>query len=46
MSAMAKHAPNTERHRKQRVKNFALLGSLLAFCVLIYLVTLVRLGGA
>ena len=46
MSAMAKHAPNTERHRKQRVKNFALMAALLAFCVLVYLVTLVRLGDA
>ena len=46
MSAMAKRAPHTERHRKQRVKNFALMAALLAFCVLVYLVTLVRLGDA
>ena len=46
MSAVARRAPNTERHRKQRVKNFALLIALLGFCVLVYLVTLVRLGGA
>ena len=41
---MAKRAPSNERHRKQRVKNYALMAALLAFCVLVYLVTLVRLG--
>jgi len=45
VSAMAKRSGDTDLHRKQRGKNLALMAALLAFCALIYLVTLVRLGG-
>ena len=45
MSAVAKRAPHTDLHRKQRGKNLALMAALLAFCVLVYLVTVVRMGG-
>ena len=46
MSAMAKREPRSELHRKQRVKNYALFAALLGLIVLIYLITLVRMGGA
>ncbi len=45
MSVLAKRDPHSEVHRKTRAKNLAVMAALLAFCVLIYLVTLVRLGG-
>lgn len=45
MSVLAKRDPHSEVHRKTRAKNWAVMAALLAFCVLIYLVTLVRLGG-
>lgn len=44
MTAMAKRG-NREVHRKQRTKNIAMLVALLGFVVLIYLVSLVRMGG-
>ena len=43
---MAKREPRSELHRKQRVKNYALFAALLGLIVLIYLITLVRMGGA
>lgn len=45
MSVVAKRAPRSEVHRKQRSKNLALLAALLAFVVLVYLVSVVRMGG-
>ena len=42
---MAKRQPPSELHRKQRSKNLALLFALLAFVVVIYLVSVVRMGG-
>ncbi len=40
---MARRDPS-ERHRQQRGKNFALLGVLVGFCVIFYLVFIVRAG--
>jgi hypothetical protein len=34
-----------EAHRRQRRKNVALMLALIAFAVLMYLVTIVRMGG-
>ncbi len=34
-----------DRHKRQRVKNLALAGVLLALMVLFYLITLVKMGG-
>lgn len=45
MSAMARKDPRSEVHRKQRGKNLALLAALLAFAVVVYLVSIVRMGG-
>ena len=45
MSVMAKRAPPSDLHRRQRSKNLALLFVLLAFVVVVYLVSLVRMGG-
>ena len=45
MTDMARRAPNPEFRRKVRGKNLAVMAALIAFCVLIYLVTLVRMGG-
>lgn len=42
---MAKRGPPSEVHRKQRSKNLALLVALLAFVVVVYFVSLVRMGG-
>ncbi|MDX1709551.1 MAG: hypothetical protein R3316_00260 [Rhodovibrionaceae bacterium] len=33
-----------EIHRRRRSKNLALLAALVAFCVLVYLITIVRMG--
>ncbi len=46
MSAVAKPDRDSEVQRRQRGRNLALMAALIAFCVLIYLVTIVRLGGA
>ncbi len=46
MTAMAKRAPRSELHRKQRIKNLAVVAALLGMVVLIYLITIVRIGGA
>lgn len=43
--AMARREAPSERHRKQRTKNLALLAALIGFVVLIYLVSIVRMGG-
>ncbi len=45
MNAMAKRGYQSEVHRRQKSKNLALLIALLAFVVLIYLVSIVRIGG-
>jgi hypothetical protein len=45
MTAMAKRGYRSEVHRKQRSKNLAMLIVLLGFVVLVYLVSLVRMGG-
>jgi hypothetical protein len=34
----------SERHREQRTKNFLVLGGLIAFCVILYLVFITRAG--
>ena len=43
---MTKRAPHSEVHRKQRAKNFAVVAALLGMAVLIYFITIVRIGGA
>ncbi len=45
MTAMAKRGYDSEVHRKQRSKNFAMLIALLGFVIVIYLVSVVRMGG-
>jgi hypothetical protein len=45
MTAMAKRGYQSPVHRKQKSKNLALLIALLGFVVLIYLVSVVRMGG-
>ncbi len=45
MTAMAKRSYQSPVHRKQKSKNLALLIALLGFVVLIYLVSVVRIGG-
>lgn len=45
MSVMARRPEDGEMHRKQRSKNLALMVVLVGFVVLIYLVSLVRMGG-
>ncbi len=45
MTAMAKRGYDSDVHRRQKSKNFALLIVLLAFVVVIYLVSVVRIGG-
>ena len=45
MTAMAKRSYKSPVHRKQRSKNLALLLALFAFVVLVYLVSIVRMGG-
>ena len=42
---MAKRRPQSELHRRQRSKNLALLCALVGFVVVVYLVSLVRMGG-
>lgn len=34
-----------ERRKRQKVKNWVLLGALLAFVVIVYFVALIRMGG-
>jgi len=43
---MTKHGVDSEMHRKQRGKNLAVMAALLGMIVLIYLITVVRIGGA
>ncbi len=45
MTAMAKRSYQSPVHRKQKSKNFAMLITLLAFVVVLYLVSVVRMGG-
>ena len=45
MSAMGERRPHSDMHRKQRAKNWTLLLALIAFIALIYMVTIVRIGG-
>ena len=45
MTAMAKRGYRSEVHRKQKSKNLAMLIALAAFVVLVYLVSVVRMGG-
>lgn len=35
----------SEMHRKQRTKNLALMLLLVGFCVLVYFVAIIRIGG-
>jgi hypothetical protein len=42
---MAKKSYRSDMHRRQRTKNFALLVALLAFVVIVFFVSLVRMGG-
>lgn len=46
MTDMTKRAPRSELHRKQRIKNLAVGAALLSMIVLVYLITIVRIGGA
>ncbi len=45
MTATAKRSYKSPLHRKQRSKNLAMLITLLAFVVVVYLVSVVRMGG-
>ena len=45
MSAMGERRPHSNMHRKQRTKNLTLLLALFAFIALVYLITIVRMGG-
>ncbi len=45
MTTMAKRGYQTDVHRRQKSKNFAMLLALLGFVVLVYLVSVVRIGG-
>ena len=45
MSAMAKREPRSDMHRRQRGKNLALFAALVAFIVLVYIVTILRMSG-
>ncbi len=45
MTAMAKRSYQSDVHRRQKSKNFAMLLALLSFVVLVYLVSVVRIGG-
>lgn len=40
-----KHGADTELHRRQRGKNLAVLATLVAFIVIIYVVAMVRMSG-
>ncbi len=42
---MAEPIKGEDLRRRRRAKNFALAGALVAFVVVVYLVTLVRMGG-
>ncbi len=46
MTAMVKRSYKSPVHRKQRSKNLAMLIALLGFVVLVYLVSVVRIGAA
>ena len=45
MTTMPKRSYQSEVHRRQKSKNFAMLLALLGFVVLVYLVSVVRIGG-
>ncbi len=45
MRAMARRAPRSETHRKQRTKNLAMFVALFAFVIVVYFVSIVRMGG-
>ncbi len=45
MTTMAKRSYQSDVHRRQKSKNFAMLLALLGFVVLVYLVSVVRIGG-
>ncbi len=45
MTAMAKRSYQSDVHRRQKSKNIAMLLALLGFVVLVYLVSVVRIGG-
>ncbi len=40
-----RHGADTDVHRRQRGKNLAVLGALVAFIVIIYVVAMVRMSG-
>ncbi|MGP1253827.1 MAG: hypothetical protein ACTS10_05410 [Kiloniellales bacterium] len=45
MSEGRRRPGDSDVHRQKRGKNLALLGALLAFIVLVYIVAVVRMGG-
>ena len=45
MIAMSERRPHSDMHKKQRRKNLALLLALIGLVVVVYLVTIVRMGG-
>jgi hypothetical protein len=44
MTTMAKRSYQSDVHRRQKSKNFAMLLALLGFVVVVYLVSVVRMG--
>lgn len=36
----------SERHRQQRAKNWIVLGAIIGLCILFFVITIVRFGGA
>lgn len=44
MIVMSEKPGRSEMHRRQRAKNWALLAVLVAFIVLVYFVSIVRMG--
>ncbi len=45
MTTMHKRSYQSDVHRRQKSKNLAMLLALLGFVVLVYLVSVVRIGG-
>ena len=42
---MAEEKGNDERSRRLRMRNWALFGVLMAFVIIVYIVSIVRMGG-
>ena len=46
MAATARRKPHSDVHRRQRAKNWALMLALASFVIVVYFVSLVRMGGS